>query len=123
MTKDKRAKGCPNESCVMHINKKKHVAEYIYCPMCATKMIFVCEKCFCEIEDIDPSHKKCRGCLAAEEERKQKAKETAKKVGEKAGAAAGVVGAAFAAAAQKEAIDKAAKAGAQVVKNAVDKIL
>lgn len=47
---------------------------------CGSRLIFVCEKCFAEIEDIDHSHKKCKRCEAEATEKKEKAKDTVKNV-------------------------------------------
>ena len=76
MQKDKRKKGCPNEACELHKKQVKQGVEVDYCPKCGTKTIFVCEKCFCEIQDIDEKHKICDRCEA---ERKQKLEETKEK--------------------------------------------
>ena len=76
MQKDKRTKGCPNEACELHKKQVKQGVEVDYCPKCGTKTIFVCEKCFCEIQDIDEKHIICDRCEA---ERKQKLEETKEK--------------------------------------------
>ena len=76
MQKDKRKKGCPNEACELHKKQVKQGVEVDYCPKCGTKTIFVCEKCFCEIQDIDEKHIICDRCEA---ERKQKLEETKEK--------------------------------------------
>lgn len=76
MQKDKRKKGCPNEACELHKKQVSQSAEVDYCPKCGTKTIFVCEKCFCEIQDIDEKHIICDRCEA---ERKQKLEETKEK--------------------------------------------
>ena len=76
MQKDKRKKGFPNEACELHKKQVKQGVEVDYCPKCGTKTIFVCEKCFCEIQDIDEKHIICDRCEA---ERKQKLEETKEK--------------------------------------------
>ena len=62
MGSDKRKKGCPNESCERHQKRIMLNATEEYCPKCGTKLIYVCSKCFREIEDIDPNHKTCSLC-------------------------------------------------------------
>lgn len=119
MAKNRRAKGCPNETCPMHKEKKKQSAEYEYCPKCGTRLIYVCEKCFAEIEDIDYSHKKCKRCEAEAAEKKEKAKDAVKNVAGKAGAAGVAVVGAAAAGIQKEGVKQAAAAGSKVVKEAI----
>lgn len=119
MAKDRRAKGCPNETCPMHKEKKKQPAENDYCPKCGSRLIFVCEKCFAQIEDIDYSHRKCKRCEAEAIERKEKAKETVKNAAGKVGAAGGVVVGAAVAGIQKEGSKQAAVAGSKIVKEAI----
>ena len=120
MAKDKRVKGCPNEACEMHTKKKKQPAENDYCPKCGAKLIFVCEKCFCEIEDIDSKHKLCLRCEAEASEKKEKMKEDVKNMGSKVVAfgAAGV--AAVGAGMKNEGLKNAKNLGVEVVKKAVE---
>ena len=119
MEKDKRTKGCPNESCAMHADKKKQSADNEYCPKCGSKLILVCEKCFTEIEDIDYNHKRCKRGEAEAIEKKEKAKETAKNIGGKVVAVGASIVSSAAAAMQTEAGKQAANAGKKVVKEAV----
>jgi DNA-directed RNA polymerase subunit RPC12/RpoP len=120
VVKDKRVKGCPNDLCSMHINRKKQPVDNNYCPKCASKLIFVCEKCFTEIEDIDYSYKKCKRCEAEVNEKKKKANDSVKNVaGKIATIGAAVVGVA-AAGIQKEGVKQATNVGTKVVKKAVD---
>ena len=81
MAIDKRKKGCPNESCERHQKKIMLKATEEYCPKCGTKLIYVCSKCFREIEDIDPKHRICSLCEAEGQEKKDAAADKAKKVG------------------------------------------
>jgi len=80
---DRRKKGCPNEHCIQHINKVKNNAEIDYCPKCGSKLIFVCAKCFSEIEDIDLRHRICIRCKTEEEEKRAKAIEKGKDIAKK----------------------------------------
>ncbi|MFR7984128.1 MAG: hypothetical protein ACLU9N_01060 [Clostridia bacterium] len=119
MAKDRRVKGCPNETCSMHNEKKKQPAENEYCPKCGSRLIFVCEKCFAEIEDIDYSHKKCKRCEVEAIEKKEKTKDAVKNAAGKVGAAGVAVVGAAAVGIQKEGVKQAAAAGSKVVKEAI----
>lgn len=88
MAKDHRKKGCPNGSCERNQKKIKLSATEEFCPKCGIKLVYVCTKCFKEIEDIDPKHKVCKLCEAEASDKKQKIGDMAKKAG---GAAVGVV--------------------------------
>ena len=90
MAIDGRKKGCPNEECERHQKKIKMKATDEFCPKCGTRLVYVCSKCFTEIEDIDPKHKICKLCEAKEQELKNKVANKAKAAG---GVAAGAVGA------------------------------
>lgn len=81
MATDRRKKGCPNESCERHQKKIMLNATEEYCPKCGTKLIYVCSKCFREIEDIDPKHRICSLCEAEGQEKKDAAADKVKKVG------------------------------------------
>ncbi len=120
MSKDRRVKGCPNEKCVMHLDKKKLDSDNEFCPKCGTKLIYVCARCFTEIEDLGTSHRKCRHCEAEAEAKKEKAKELGKKAIAKAGAAGVTVGGAIVAGMQKEGVKQAVSAGGKIVKKAVE---
>lgn len=118
--KDKRAKGCPTENCVMHTEKVKQSTDNVFCPKCGAKLVYVCKKCFRQIEDIDPKHQICKLCEAKAEEKHRERKEKAKAVGARAavigaGIGAGIVnkvGKDF----EKEVINKGAKVVDKVVK-------
>ncbi len=85
MAKDKRIKGCPNENCEQRQKKIKYKSSDEYCPKCGSRLIFVCNKCFSQIEDIDPSHKICKRCEAESQEKKDKVIDIAKGVAAAAG--------------------------------------
>lgn len=84
---DSRKKGCPNPRCKMNIKRVKQKSNVDYCPVCGERLVFVCSKCFCEIEDLGPKHKHCRNCEAIAADKKDKAKENVQKVAGVAGAA------------------------------------
>lgn len=92
---DNRKKGCPNELCQLNEKKKLQKAEIDYCPKCGTKLVYVCTKCFSEIEDLGPKHKICSRCDAEAQEKKKAIVDGVKGAGGKAakaigGAAAGI---------------------------------
>lgn len=111
--KDKRAKGCPTENCVMHTEKVKQSADNDFCPKCGAKLVYVCKKCFRQIEDVDPKHQICELCEAKAEEKHREWKDKAKGIAAKgfipvAAIGAGIVnkvGKDF----EKEVINKGAK--------------
>lgn len=107
---DKRKKGCPNMECEAHKNKVKRNADDSFCPKCGSSLVFVCAKCFDEIEDLGESHRICLGCEAEAESKKEKAKDMAKNFGKGAFEAGAVV----LAAAKKEAVKEVAKGAAKV---------
>ena len=78
MPYDRRVKGCPNENCEMCKKKVKQKPCNDYCPKCGTRLVFVCKKCFKEIQDIDEKHYICDRCGAAIKQRKSAAIEKAK---------------------------------------------
>lgn len=120
MAKDKRIKGCSNENCEMHIDKKKMSVDDSFCPKCGSKLMYVCSKCFKEIEDNGPEHKLCLSCEAEAEAKKEKIKDTAKAAAGKVGAAGIAVGGAFVGGMQKQGVKQAAAVGSKVVKGIVE---
>jgi predicted RNA-binding Zn-ribbon protein involved in translation (DUF1610 family) len=78
MLYDRRVKGCPNENCEMCRKKVKQKPSNDYCPKCGTRLIFVCKKCFKEIQNIDEKHYICDRCGAAIRQKKSAALEIAK---------------------------------------------
>ena len=90
MSHDNRKKGCPNEVCDMHIKQTKMRANYLFCPICSTELVFVCSKCFKKINDEGPHHKYCALCEAKQIKPKpikiaQDAIQQLSQMGEKAG--------------------------------------
>ena len=120
---DKRSKGCPNISCEENKKKVKHKADDAFCPKCGTRLIYVCAKCFKEIEDIDEKHRICRGCEADTLEKKEKVKDGAVKAGKAAASLAGTVVFGVAAAVKNDGTKAAIKAGTKVVETAAKTIL
>lgn len=103
MVKDHRKKGCPNEACERNKKKIKLSATEEFCPKCGSKLVYVCTKCFKEIEDIDTKHKVCRLCEAQAADKKQKVGDIAKKAG---GGVVGIVAPVVIGVAQKVAKDE-----------------
>lgn len=127
MSNDRRSKGCSNENCEMHINKVMQKSFYDYCPKCGTKLIFVCAKCFKEIENIDEKHKICNLCAAEAEDKRAERIEKIKKAGTAAGKAvagvaapvvAGIVGKVV-----KDGQNGAIKRGVKIVEGVAKEIL
>ena len=115
---DRRKKGCPNEDCERHQKKVKLAATEVYCPKCGAELIFVCEKCFKEIEDLGPEHRKCALCEAKAEEQREKIKEAVKKGGKYVAAIAMAIGGKVAADFKNDAVKK----GAKIIEDTVRKI-
>ncbi len=118
MATDKRKKGCPNEECEQHQKKIKLKATESYCSKCGTKLIYVCAKCFQEIEDIDPKHRICIRCEAESHDQKKAISGKAKMAGKGAAAAAGAFGVGIVAKASKKLVSDAANKIVKVVENA-----
>lgn len=120
--KDKRAKGCPTENCVMHTEKVKQSADNDFCPKCGAKLVYVCKKCFRQIEDIDPKHQICELCEAKAEEKHREWKEQANGIVTAAAAVGTAIAAGFVNGLKKEAINKGVKEGVKVVDKAVEAV-
>lgn len=123
MANDNRKKGCPNKACIMNSKKELQKNDIDYCPKCGTKLVYVCVKCFREIEDNNRKHRICGLCEAKKEEKRQDAIDKAKKGVVKAGEVVvpvvlGVAGKVIKNE-QKIAIDK----GVKVVENAIKVVL
>ena len=123
---DKRVKGCPNESCECRLKKIKYKATVDHCPKCGSRLIYVCPKCFSEIEDIDSSHRICKLCEAKNQETKDKAvgfaKNAAKKVGAGALAIGVAVGSGIAHNVGKDIKKDVIKHGTEIVKNIINNV-
>ena len=120
---DKRSKGCPNISCEEYKKKVKHKADDAFCPKCGTRLIFVCAKCFKEIEDLDDKHRVCRGCEADALEKKEKVKDGAVKAGKAAVGLASTVVVGVATNLKSEGTKTAVAKGTNLAKNAAKAIL
>ena len=124
MATDKRVKGCSNPECVNHIKKIKMKAEDEYCPKCGTELVFVCKKCFSEIQDIDEDHRICTHCIEEAQEKKEKRIEKVKNYGKKAAVAAGTgvlaVGGKIVTKVMKDEEKEIVKIGVEVAKKGID---
>lgn len=122
---DTRIRRCSNQNCDDYKNKKKYKATDLYCTKCGAPTVFVCVKCFDEIEDLGPKHRKCARCEALFEEKKQaiidKGKDAAVKGAKIAGTAVVVVasgaGKKILNFAEKESINRIVDAAKPIVKN------
>ena len=126
MQKDKRKKGCPNAACELHKKQVKQGVEVDYCPKCGTKTIFVCEKCFCEIQDIDEKHIICDRCEAERKQKLEETKEKGKGIAAKGGKViigfAGTVAVGVAKRVQSEGANRAIKKGGDIAIKVIDKV-
>ena len=91
MEKDKRIKGCANESCDSFLAKRKFSSSDSYCSACGMGLVFVCSKCHGPIEDEGPKHRLCRSCEAKAKDQKQKRNDAMKKAVAPVAAGAGAV--------------------------------
>ncbi len=119
---DKRKKGCPNETCDAHIKKIKWKASDNYCSKCSAKLVFICPKCFREIEDKDEKHILCARCQEEIDEKKAKVvdgvKTSAKNAGKFVAAGVAAVGVEIVRRVSNDAKKEAVKSGVKVVKDA-----
>ena len=56
--KDKRIKGCPDPGCERHVEHYKYKADDQFCTLCGARLVYVCAKCFEEIEDSEDQRRK-----------------------------------------------------------------
>ena len=102
--------------------KIKFKATDEYCSKCGAQLVFVCKKCFSEIQDTGPEHTKCTHCIeeaqAKKEQKIDKAKDLAKKAG---GAVVGVGGAVVVKVLQDEK-KEAIKVGVKYAKQGIDAV-
>lgn len=63
-------KGCYNEKCVAYKKHTKYEDEYMFCPICANELAFICETRDCH-EIIVKKLKYCDDCVAEKRERKE----------------------------------------------------
>ena len=119
---DTRKKGCPNEGCKQHEKKIKMKADYGFCPICGSELVYVCTKCFDEIEDLGPKHKICKHCeIEAKDKRDQvveKVKGGAKKASGAVVAAGGAVVVGIGTRVLKDAKSGAIKKGVEIIEEA-----
>ena len=118
-----RVKGCPNVNCDNHMKKKKFSTSIKYCPKCGAETIYVCSKCYREIEDLGSSHRLCEYCEADRKAKLAKIGDAAKDATEKiVGVGVAAVGVAAAAAA-KVGEKEIGKVAADAAKAVVDKVI
>ena len=60
--KDKRIKKCPEPGCTRHIEHYKYKPSDRFCALCGSQLVFVCAKCFKEIEDTEDQYRYCEEC-------------------------------------------------------------
>lgn len=60
--KDKRTKGCPEPGCARHNEHYKYKPDDMFCTLCGSQLVYVCAKCFKEIEDTGDQRRYCEEC-------------------------------------------------------------
>ena len=60
--KDKRIKGCPDPGCARHNDHFKYKPADQFCTLCGSQLVYVCAKCFEEIEDTEDQRRYCENC-------------------------------------------------------------
>ena len=60
--KDKRVKGCPEPGCARHNEHYKYKPDDMFCTLCGSQLVYVCAKCFKEIEDTEDQRRYCEEC-------------------------------------------------------------
>lgn len=60
--KDKRTKGCPEHGCARHNEHYKYKPADRFCTLCGSQLVYVCAKCFKEIEDTEERRRYCEEC-------------------------------------------------------------
>ena len=60
--KDKRIKGCPEPGCARHNEHYKYKPDDMFCTLCGSQLVYVCAKCFKEIEDTEDQRRYCEEC-------------------------------------------------------------
>ena len=123
MAKDNRKKGCPNLTCQFNKEKKKQKADMCFCPKCGTPLVYVCAKCFNEIEDLGPEHRICAHCEAVGDDHMERIKDGLKTAGRIGGTALLSLGTAIGAKAypkvKKIIIEKGSKVVVDVAKHVI----
>lgn len=122
MATDKRVKGCPNSDCENHIKKVKYKATDEFCLKCGKPLVFVCKKCFSEIQDSGPEHTKCTHCMEEAQAKKEQRIDKAKDVAKKAGAAVVGVGGAVVVKVMQDEKKEAVKVGVKYAKQGIDAV-
>ena len=65
--KDKRIKGCPDPGCERHVEHYKYKVDDQFCTLCGARLVYVCAKCFEEIEDSEDQRRYCYNCKPEKE--------------------------------------------------------
>ena len=116
MATDRRVKGCSNPECENHIKKVKLKATDEFCPKCGEPLVFVCKKCFSEIQDLGAEHTKCTHCMEEAQAKKEQTIDKAKDMAKKAGVAVVGVGGAVAAKVMQDEKKELVKVGVKYAK-------
>lgn len=80
----KKARGCPNEQCELHIKRKRQKYDLETCPLCGEALVEVCRSCFRPIGDEAVTTGLCLDCLTRSVERADKRRAALIRAAEKA---------------------------------------
>ncbi len=94
---------------------KKFSTKVNYCPVCGSKNIYICPRCFREIQDLGPSHRLCEFCEAEKQDKIDKLEDSVKKVGGRVVGGAAAIGAIALKAGESELGKAAAKFGKEAI--------
>ena len=71
----RKIKGCGNESCEAHKKKITYKDSETFCSKCGDSLVYICKDCYTQLPD--DTEKYCVRCLAAHDDRNDKAKKVA----------------------------------------------
>ena len=77
--KDKRIKGCPDPGCARHNEHYKYKSDDMFCTLCGSQLVYVCAKCFKEIEDTGDQRRYCEDCKPKKSKDGAESQKTAEK--------------------------------------------
>ena len=77
--KDKRIKGCPEPGCIRHIEHYKYKPDDMFCTLCGSQLVYVCAKCFKEIEDTEDQRRYCEERRKTKKRKRKKSRIKAKR--------------------------------------------
>ena len=118
---DKRKKGCPNTECRMNYKKVKQSPAINFCPICGSRLNYICTKCFSPIEGSDYNDHICKACCEKEEAFRNHIVNNAGNYAKAGAAAAVTVGAAVVKAMLRDPKNELIKGGIEIAGRALFK--